>query len=448
MTQTLSQIYLMLNGNKPLNIGMLTANAASTKKKVEFTPGAKMPASIISNMIMKQNDIRFDSDKSFDTETDCPDSTILSSLGHVLEKFFVLPYEEFAKTVEEEREFTRSIEAETTGGTNLLMTRSQLGLLSSLFARNGTFDIKTRATIAIRHDPVEPCPFLEIPDKWMDVLSHTTIPNASSDSNIFQSLRWIKPLFGNSQEGDKVFKLCLGYMERILEDATLAYPETVTFELLLLPKATEIYSLRSLTLTLSPSHQARIVRGGGLEDKEFGVVSSEEDREKIDWSIFCQTFKYPRSEELDQLYRSIRRSKTANELQESPSSTSDDDLSPSSSSSPLGIITQDTDKPGLSYSHFRPHTGNLIQETEVSKLVKHLRSIAKDGWKFQHQPRRGSERQKVISLKPAEFSIQDRQPSLSNRLPSTSPPSSSSTSSASHSNSDWQNHLIAQERLA
>jgi hypothetical protein len=31
MTQTLSQIYLMLNGNKPLNIGMLTANAASTK---------------------------------------------------------------------------------------------------------------------------------------------------------------------------------------------------------------------------------------------------------------------------------------------------------------------------------------------------------------------------------------------------------------------------------
>jgi hypothetical protein len=35
-------------------------------------------------------------------------------------------------------------------------------------------------------------------------------------------------LFGNSEEGDKVFKLCLGYMERILEDATTAYPEQVS----------------------------------------------------------------------------------------------------------------------------------------------------------------------------------------------------------------------------
>lgn len=34
-------------------------------------------------------------------------------------------------------------------------------------------------------------------------------------------------LFGSHEEGDKVFKICLGYMERILEDATKAYPERV-----------------------------------------------------------------------------------------------------------------------------------------------------------------------------------------------------------------------------
>lgn len=36
-------------------------------------------------------------------------------------------------------------------------------------------------------------------------------------------------LFGSPEEGDKVFKLCLGYMEQVLEDATAAFPEQVRF---------------------------------------------------------------------------------------------------------------------------------------------------------------------------------------------------------------------------
>ncbi|EFP86544.2 hypothetical protein PGT21_026348 [Puccinia graminis f. sp. tritici] len=535
MTQTLSQIYLMLNGNKPLNIGMLTANAASTKKKVEFTPGAKMPASIILKYDPETKRYSIDSDKSFDTETDCPDSTILSSLGHVLEKFFVLPYEEFAKLLKKNANLLdpskpKLREAYAFAKTNLLMTRSQLDCYHHYLPGNGTFDIKTRATIAIRHDRLNHAnaagyqirtsqgPLESFEREYLDLIRSAFLKYqfqarigqmdgcfvAYHNTQRVFGFEYLpiskmdQALFGNSQEGDKVFKLCLGYMERILEDATQAYPEqslriTTSAKshgnlwVFVSPDQGEITSreppedyttfhyknynyldgeiVEESYIDIESSHQARIVRGGGLEDKEFGVVSSEEDREKIDWSIFCQTFKYPRSEELDQLYRSIRKiqfaisqlvlpegvdrqlmrivnwPETANELQES--STSDDDLSPSSSS-PLGSSPKTPTSPASSTHTFVPTPG-IKYKTEVSKLVKHLRSIAKDGWKFQHQLVEAQKDQKVISLKPAEFSIQDRQPSLSNRLPSTSPPSSS-TSSASHSNSDWQNHLIAQER--
>lgn len=32
-------------------------------------------------------------------------------------------------------------------------------------------------------------------------------------------------LFGTPEEGDKVFRLCLGYLEQVLEDATKQYPD-------------------------------------------------------------------------------------------------------------------------------------------------------------------------------------------------------------------------------
>ncbi|POW04773.1 hypothetical protein PSTT_10123, partial [Puccinia striiformis] len=61
-----------------------------------------------SNSFANLFNYSIDSDKSFETETDCPDSTILSSLGHVLEKFFVLPHDEFSQTFKKEQRFLRS----------------------------------------------------------------------------------------------------------------------------------------------------------------------------------------------------------------------------------------------------------------------------------------------------------------------------------------------------
>ncbi|OAV98439.1 hypothetical protein PTTG_05533 [Puccinia triticina 1-1 BBBD Race 1] len=531
MTQTLSQIYLMLNGNKPLNVGMLTAKAASTKKKVEFTPGAKMPASIILKYDPETKRYSIDSDKSFETETDCPDSTILSNLGHVLEKFFVLPYEEFAKLLKNNANLLdpskpKLREAYAFAKTNLLMTRSQLDCYHHYLPGNGTFDIKTRATIAIRHDRLNHAnaagyqirtsqgPLESFEREYLDLIRSAFLKyqfqaRIGQMDGIFVAYhntqrvfgfeylpisKMDQALFGNSEEGDKVFKLCLGYMERILEDATQAYPEqslriTTSAKshgnlwVFVSPDQGEIAGreppeeyttfhyknynyldgeiVEDSYIDIESSHQARIVCKGGLEDNEFGAMSTEEDREKIDWSIFCQTFKYPRSEELDQLYRSIRKiqfaisqlvlpegvdrqlmrivnwPETASELKGSPTNR-DDDLSPSSSSAQT---TSGSPNTPISPTHTFVPTPGIKYKTEVSKLVKHLRSIAKDGWKFQHQLVEAQKDQKVISLKPAEFSIQDRQPTLSNRPcpPNLSP-------SSSDSNSDWQNHLLAQER--
>jgi len=535
MTQTLSQIYLMLNGNKPLNIGMLTANAASTKKKVEFTPGAKMPASVILKYDPETKRYSIDSDKSFETETDCPDSTILSSLGHVLEKFFVLPYEEFAKLLKTNASSLdpskpKLREAYAYAKTNLLMTRSQLDCYHHYLPGNGTFDIKTRATIAIRHDRLNHAnaagyqirtsqgPLESFEREYLDLIRSAFLKYqfqarigqmdgcfvAYHNTQRVFGFEYLpiskmdQALFGNSEEGDKVFKLCLGYMERILEDATQAYPEQS------LRITTSAKSHGNLWVFVSPdqgesasrdppeeyttfhyknynyldgeivedsyidiesSYQTRIVRDRGLDDPEFGMMSSEEDREKIDWSIFCQTYKYSRSDELDQLYRSIRKiqfaisqlvlpegvdrqlmrivnwPETAGELESSGSSAGDDDLSSASLSA--GSRASGSGHGGPSHT-FVPTPG-IKYKTEVSKLVKHLRSIAKDGWKFQHQLVQAQKDQKVISLKPAEFSIQDRQPSLSNRP--ASPPLSASASAAPNSAmDDWQNHLLAQER--
>ncbi|KNF04969.1 hypothetical protein PSTG_02024 [Puccinia striiformis f. sp. tritici PST-78] len=533
MTQTLSQIYLMLNGNKPLNVGMLTATATSTKKKVEFTPGAKMPASIILNYDSTTKKYSIDSDKSFETETDCPDSTILSSLGHVLEKFFVLPHDEFSKLLKKNKDFLdptkpKLREAYAYAKTNLLMTRSQLDCYHHYLPGNGTFDIKTRATIAIRHDRLNHAnaagyqirssqgPLESFEREYLDLIRSAFLKyqfqaRIGQMDGIFVAYhntqrvfgfeylpmsKMDQALFGNSQEGDKVFKLCLGYMERILEDATQAYPEQS------LRITTSAKSHGNLWVFVSPdtgenagreppseyvtfhyknynyldgeivednyidiesTHQARVVRERGLEDKEFGVMSSSDDREKIDWSIFCQTFKYlNRTEELDQLYRSIRKiqfaisqlvlpegvdrqlmrivnwPETANELlDENPSSSSSLDINRNDSLTPSTSSPSSSSTIPLGNHTFVPTPG-VKYKTEVSKLVKHLRSIAKDGWKFQHDLIESQKDQKVISLKPTEFDIQDRKPSISDR------PAISTTNSDSRS--DWQNHLLAQER--
>ncbi|KAH9443502.1 hypothetical protein Pst134EA_032855 [Puccinia striiformis f. sp. tritici] len=370
--------------------------------------------------------------------------------------------------------------------TNLLMTRSQLDCYHHYLPGNGTFDIKTRATIAIRHDRLNHAnaagyqirssqgPLESFEREYLDLIRSAFLKyqfqaRIGQMDGIFVAYhntqrvfgfeylpmsKMDQALFGNSQEGDKVFKLCLGYMERILEDATQAYPEQS------LRITTSAKSHGNLWVFVSPdtgenagreppseyvtfhyknynyldgeivednyidiesTHQARVVRERGLEDKEFGVMSSSDDREKIDWSIFCQTFKYlNRTEELDQLYRSIRKiqfaisqlvlpegvdrqlmrivnwPETANELlDENPSSSSSLDINRNDSLTPSTSSPSSSSSIPLGNHTFVPTPG-VKYKTEIVNLL--------------------------------------------------SPDRPAISTTNSDSRSDWQNHLLAQER--
>lgn len=212
----------------------------------------------------------------------------------------------------------------------------------------------------------------------------------------------------------------------------------------------------------------RTTDGEQLDDEFDEMLSSEEDRERIDWSVFCQTFKHSKSVESDQLYRSVRKiqfaisqlvlpegyhdqqsiriidwpesSKLASsqDMKDDPSNVEldpEDDLS--SLSTTISPITRPPNQ------HMFVPTPGVKYRTEVSKLVKRLRSIAKDGWKAQSE---STESTKVIALKPVEFEVIDRQPSLSNLIlssPSSRPPQSSSDSNRSIPSDDEDDEKLA-----
>ncbi|EGG04691.1 uncharacterized protein MELLADRAFT_88654 [Melampsora larici-populina 98AG31] len=454
MTQTLSQIYLMLNGSRPLN------------KKVELTPGAKMPASILLNYNA--------STVSSPIETDF--STSLKN-----------------KDVVDLNE-TRVREAYAFGKTNLMMTRSQLDCQHDYLPGNGTFDIKTRATIAIRHDRLNHAnaagyqirssqgPLESFEREYLDLIRSAFLKyqfqaRLGQMDGVFVAYhntqrvfgfeyvpitKMDDALFGSHEEGDKVFKICLGYMERILEDATTAYPERslrITSFAKGQNKMWVFVQPADEPVTLEPpkeytafQYQNHNYLNGDIVDDGYididawcqankvktdstqnvndsrnpttttGTTSSASElRRKLDWSVYCQMWKHSKSEELDALYRSIRRNQfaisqlvlpegvdrqlmrvvnwpeTANE--QTPENGDD-----------ITVKTEET-IPDVKPHTFIPTPG-VKYKTEVSYLVKQLRSMAKEGWAFQRELIQSQAGQKVIRIAPVEFVIEDRDSNL------------------------------------
>lgn len=88
LTGALSQIYFTINGNKPLN----TQSQSFIDSPRSFSPGARLPASIILNRTEEGKYI-VDADKAMDSGPDNP----LSEKGHILEKMLTYPPEEFRR---------------------------------------------------------------------------------------------------------------------------------------------------------------------------------------------------------------------------------------------------------------------------------------------------------------------------------------------------------------
>lgn len=150
LTGILSQIHYLLSNFRPINIDNLSKHFPESE--VNFTRGAKCPAVVI---VRKNEGVySIDSDKSSDSDL------ILSVMGHTLETFLTTPPDEFKqyymsnKDTKESQGIQSSPKQESyhyakMGG---FVMRSQLDCRDPRLPGTGTFDLKTRAVCAIRHD--------------------------------------------------------------------------------------------------------------------------------------------------------------------------------------------------------------------------------------------------------------------------------------------------------
>ncbi|KAG0255827.1 hypothetical protein BG011_004920 [Mortierella polycephala] len=147
MTSILSQFYFLISGWKPLKTGHLSEAFVSQPKG--FTRLCRAPSTI--QLVYKGNGVyAIDADKTFDS------STVLMQLGKSMEKMLTTTSDEFARftkanswqVTKEERE---QPEAFNYIAVDNFILRSQLDCEDSRLPGK-TFDLKTRAAVAIRLD--------------------------------------------------------------------------------------------------------------------------------------------------------------------------------------------------------------------------------------------------------------------------------------------------------
>lgn len=147
MTGVLSHFHYLLSNFRPQSLLEFTKYIPYGYGS--FTKGAKLPASVI---VRKNGEFySIDSEKSTDREM------ILSLLGHSLERMLTLTEEEFKKYIIDDENQSKSIRERENNVyhyaklENFIM-RSQLDCQDKRLPGNGTFDLKTRAVSAVRHD--------------------------------------------------------------------------------------------------------------------------------------------------------------------------------------------------------------------------------------------------------------------------------------------------------
>ncbi|KAF7299066.1 hypothetical protein MIND_00854900 [Mycena indigotica] len=146
----LCHIYFLISEHRPVDISSL--GQAFENEDKGFTPGQRMPTSVVFNY--KNGSYAIDSDSDIDAS-----KNILTWLGTLLEKFLTTPQSEFkeflrstsseAPTVSEEKPIR---EAYRYSKSNKFIMRSQLDCVDPRLPGTGVFDIKTRACLPIRMD--------------------------------------------------------------------------------------------------------------------------------------------------------------------------------------------------------------------------------------------------------------------------------------------------------
>lgn len=144
----LCQISIWLGRGRELNTGVLSAEFAEQSK--EFSMGQQLPASVVLHF--NEGRYSIDADKSFDPTNG---TNVLAEYGHLMEKFLTTHWDQFRRFLKSSNDPAPS-EAEAKQAyhysqTEHMVLRSQLDCINAHLPHK-TFDLKTRATIAIRQD--------------------------------------------------------------------------------------------------------------------------------------------------------------------------------------------------------------------------------------------------------------------------------------------------------
>lgn len=258
MTGVLAHFHFLLSQWREINIDMLSRKFPDKGLK-SFTELHRSPNAIF---LRWQNGVyAIDADKQFAS------SNILSMLGKSMEKLLTLDtpdYEKYRKS-NPEQVSSEEIDAPETYHYSTMgdfLMRAQLDAQDSRLPGTGTFDLKTRAVVSVRMDSLnyERGVGYQIKSsrgewesyerEYFDMirsafLKYSLQVRMGNMDGIFVAYHNVERIFGfqyislsemdlalHQQEdtslGDQEFKLSLELMNKVLDEATKKYPETVS----------------------------------------------------------------------------------------------------------------------------------------------------------------------------------------------------------------------------
>lgn len=256
-TAVLSHFHFLLSQWRKLNFSMLTNSFPVTS--TNFTTFVRSPAAIF---LRRRNGFyAIDADKEYD------EPTILSKLGHSLEKLLTIPVSQFKKygrsnpqrLSEVERSERESYHFSTIS--NFIM-RSQLDAHDPRLPGTGIFDLKTRAVVSVRmnsrDDPTAHTGYQiryrqgeweSYEREYHDMVRSTMLKYSlqvrmGRMDGIFVAYHNVDRIFGfqyislpemdealhrqsDTALGDEEFKLSMGLFNEVLERAVAKFPEQV-----------------------------------------------------------------------------------------------------------------------------------------------------------------------------------------------------------------------------
>lgn len=147
MTGVLSKFYMLLNNYNPSKVDRFG--------DIEFSGIAyKSPASVI---VKAQGRNQYGKVYSIESDRSCDTELILSAMGLCLEVLLTNPEDEFVKYKKGSNVETKQpANVYNYAGYKSFLMRSQLDCFDERLPGNGTFDLKTRASMSIRYDSMNP----------------------------------------------------------------------------------------------------------------------------------------------------------------------------------------------------------------------------------------------------------------------------------------------------